>query len=149
MTDLEMPPLTVGSALRRAWAALIQEVFERLAETGFDDLRPVHRPILRDLLNSGQRPTELGSRLGLSKQAINDLVRDFEAKGYVALEPDPKDGRAKRIVATDRGLDLSAAASSFSEAVGRRWAAQVGAERYAVFQDVLLQIVGLQDSDHP
>ncbi len=60
-------------------------------------------PILRDMLVSNLRPSELGARLGLSKQAVNDLVRELESKEYIALEPDPDDGRAKRIVATERG----------------------------------------------
>ena len=135
------PPLTVGSMLRSAWAELIDEVFEKLVAAGFDDLRPVHQPILRDLLTSNLRPSELATRLGLSKQAGNDLIREFEAKGYITLEPDPDDGRAKRIVATDRGWQASETAQASSNAVGRRWAELVGEERYAVFEEVLHTIV--------
>jgi DNA-binding MarR family transcriptional regulator len=135
------PPLTVGSMLRSAWTELIDEVFERLIAAGFDDLRPVHRPILRDLLTSNLRPSELATRLGLSKQAVNDLVREFEAKGYITLEPDPDDGRAKRIIATDRGWRASETAQEVSNAIGRRWTELVGEERYAVFEEVLHAIV--------
>lgn len=135
------PPLTVGSMLRTAWTELIDEVFENLHAAGFDDMRPVHQPILRDLLTSNLRPSELGARLGLSKQAANDLVREFEAKGYITLEPDPDDGRAKRIVATERGRKAGEAAQASSEAVGRRWSKLVGAERYVVFEAVLRTIV--------
>jgi len=127
--------------LRSAWTELIDEVFEKLLADGFDDLRPVHRPILRDMLTSNLRPSELGARLGLSKQAANDLVREFEANGYITLEPDPDDGRAKRIVATDRGRQASETAQESSNAVGRRWAELVGEERYAVFEEVLRAIV--------
>jgi DNA-binding MarR family transcriptional regulator len=141
-----MPPLTVGSLLRTAWTQVMDELFKGLAEAGYDGLRPVHRPILRELLVSGRRPTELGEALGLSKQAINDLLREFEANGYITLEPDPDDGRAKRIVATDRGWSLIDAASGLSNAVGRRWATQVGEERYAVFEDVLRDIVASDDA---
>jgi DNA-binding MarR family transcriptional regulator len=139
--NLTLPGLTVGSMLRSAWTELIDEVFQRLAAAGFDDLRPVHRPILRDLLMSNLRPSELAARLGLSKQAANDLVREFEAKGYITLEPDPDDGRAKRIVATERGRQAVETAQASSNAVGRRWAERVGAERYAVFEEVLRDIV--------
>jgi len=141
------PPLTIGSALRWAWTELIDEVLEKLVAAGFDDLRPVHRPILRDVLTSNLRPSELGVRLGLSKQAANDLVREFEAKGYITLEPDPDDGRAKRIVATERGRRASEIAQASSNAVGRRWAELVGEERYAVFEDVLSEIVAAADLD--
>jgi DNA-binding MarR family transcriptional regulator len=127
--------------LRSAWTELIEEVFEKLDAAGFTDLRPVHRSILRELLVSNLRPSELAARLGLSKQAANDLVREFEAKGYVTLAPDPDDGRAKRIVATERGRRAGETAQASSDAVGRRWAELVGAERYAVFEDVLREIV--------
>jgi DNA-binding MarR family transcriptional regulator len=127
--------------LRSAWTELIEEAYEKLVAAGFADLRPVHRSILRDILVSNLRPSELGARLGLSKQAANDFVREFEAKGYITLEPDPDDGRAKRIVATDRGLQLQDVAQEASRAVGRRWAELVGEERYAVFEEVLREIV--------
>jgi DNA-binding MarR family transcriptional regulator len=116
-------------------------VFEDLLAAGFDDLRPVHRPILRDVLTSNLRPSELGARLGLSKQAANDLVREFETKGYITLESDPDDGRAKRIVATQRGRQASETAQASSNAVGHRWAELVGKDRYAVFEEVLSEIV--------
>lgn len=135
------PPLTVGSMLRSAWTELIDEVFEQLAAAGFDDLRPVHRPILRDLLTSNLRPSELAARLGLSKQAANDLVREFEGKGYITLEADPDDGRAKRITATDRGRQASETAQEASNAIGRRWTKLVGEQHYAVFEEVLRTIV--------
>jgi DNA-binding MarR family transcriptional regulator len=118
----------------------MDETIARLAAAGYDDLRPVHRPIIRDLLLDGQRPTELAAHLGLSKQAINDILREFEANGYITLEPDPTDGRAKRIVVTDRGWKLATTASRLSRDVGRRWAAQVGEERYAAFEAVLREI---------
>jgi DNA-binding MarR family transcriptional regulator len=127
--------------LRSAWTQVVDEVFEELAGAGYDDLRPVHRPILRDMLGLKLRPTELSARLGISKQAANDLVREFEAKGYIALEPDPHDGRAKCIVATERGRQAFETAQRASRTVGRRWAEKVGADRYAVFEEVLSEIV--------
>lgn len=136
-----IPPLTVGSMLRSAWTELVDEVFEELVVAGFDDLRPVHRSILHVVLTSNLRPSELGARLGLSKQAANDLVREFEVKGYITLEPDPDDGRAKRIVATQRGWQAFETAQASSNAVGHRWAELVGEERYAVFEEVLRAIV--------
>ncbi len=138
------PALTVGSMLRTAWSELIDEVYEHLVAAGFDDLRPVHMPILRDMLVANLRPSELGARLGLSKQAANDLVRELESKEYIALEPDPDDGRAKRIVATERGWQASETAQASSNAVGRRWAELVGEDRYGVFEEVLRAIVAVR-----
>ena len=65
---------------------------------------------------------------------------EFEAKGYITLEPDPDDGRAKRIVLTDRGWAFGQTVEQLSRAISRRWAAEVGHERYAIFEDVLQDI---------
>lgn len=124
----------------------MSESAQRLAESGYDGLRRVHYPIIRDLLLGGQRPTDVAAALGLSKQAVNDLLREFELHGYIALEPDPRDGRAKLITVTERGKSLLYAASTASAEVGRRWASKVGRDRYAVFEEVLREIV---DPDPP
>lgn len=140
----QLPP-SVGAQLRMAWRELIEEVFDGLAAAGYEDLRPVHQPILRDLLTAGQRPTELATRLGLSKQAVNDMLRELEDKGYIGLEADPEDGRAKRTVVTERGRHLANTATELSRTVGCRWEAQVGQERYAIFEEVLSEIVAGTD----
>lgn len=139
----------VGALLRMAWEELIDELFTKLAAAGFDDLRPVHRSIIRDILVEGLRPTELATRLGLSKQAVNDILRELEAKGYISLEPDPEDGRAKRIVVSDRGRRFTATAARLSRAVGRRWAAHVGERRFEVFESVLRDIADPPEPSGP
>ncbi len=70
-------------------------------------------------------------------------MREFEANGYIKLEPDPDDGRAKRIVATQRGVDALHTARESSRAVGRRWTEHVGEERYAIFEEILSEIADL------
>jgi len=134
----------IGALLRTAWEDLIAELLEGLEEAGFDDVRVAHRTLLRDVLTGRYRPSELAARVGLSKQAANDVLREFEAGGYITLVPDPDDGRAKRIQATERGAALEMTASRLSSDVARRWAEQVGEERFAEFEQVLREIVNPQ-----
>ena len=94
---------------------------------------------MREILAENPRPSELAARHGLSKQAINDIVREFEANGYISLEPDADDGRAKRVVPTERGLQALETAMNSSRAVGR-WAEHVGEERFALFEEILGEI---------
>ena len=117
----------MGSALRYKWTELIDEVLEKLVAAGYHDLRRVHQPILRDVLVLRQRPSEIGAKLGLSKQAINDILREFEANGYITQS--------------------SSRAMAPSDAVGRWWAGHVGKESYAVFEEVLQDIVTDQDTN--
>lgn len=51
----------------------------------------------------GTRITTLADRLGISKQAVGQLVDDLEELGVVSRTSDPEDGRAKLVRFTDRG----------------------------------------------
>src|SRR3954463_3075182 len=133
----------VGALLRMAWEALQAELYVELRAAGFDDLREVHRPLLKYPPIDGMRPTALAARLKLSKQATNDLLRDLENLGYLRTERDPSDGRARIIRYTERGWDLFRTGSHLSHNVGRRWAEAIGQRRYDEFHATLRAIVEL------
>lgn len=144
MVSDDLPP-KVGALLRMAWQQLQAELYERLRAAGFDDLREPHRALLRYPGIDGVRPSELAGTLGLSRQAVNDLLRDVEALGYARMEPDPNDGRARIIRYTERGWGLLHEGSRISEEIGERWAAEIGPDSFAVMLDALRRIVRLDD----
>jgi DNA-binding MarR family transcriptional regulator len=120
----------LGALLRLAWERLQIELYDALADEGFDDLRPVHRPLVRYPSVDGLRPSEVADQLRLSRQAVNDLLRELEALGYLRLEPDPDDGRARIIRYTERGWHLFDVSSRISGEVGERWATHIGRRSY-------------------
>ncbi len=136
-----IPPAQVGALLRMAWEELQADIREGLHAAGFDDLRRSHQALLRYPAIDGLRPSELANRDGLSKQTINNLLRELEAMGYVTLEPDAGDRRARLIRLTARGWGAYETGSKLSRAVGRRWAKAVGEDRFAEFDAVLREIV--------
>ena len=142
MTPTENEP-QVGALLRMAWEALQSELYDELRAAGFDDLREVHRPMLRYPPIDGMRPTDLAGHVKLSKQATNDLIRDLERMGYIRLERDPADGRARIIRYTERGWRMYRAGADFSRDIGQRWAAKIGQRRYEQFHATLRAIVDL------
>jgi DNA-binding MarR family transcriptional regulator len=142
MTPTENEP-QVGALLRMAWEALQAELYHELQAAGFDDLREVHRPMLRYPPIDGMRPTDLATHVKLSKQATNDLIRDLERMGYIRLERDQADGRARIIRYTERGWRMYRVGSGISRAIGQRWAAKIGQRRYDQFHATLHAIVDL------
>ena len=60
--------------------------------------------LFADLPRQGARQTVLAKTLGVSRQAVNELVRGLERQGLVEVVPDPASGRSKLVVPTDRGL---------------------------------------------
>lgn len=53
--------------------------------------------------DDGTRISVLADALGITRQAVGQLVDDLEEMGAVARVPDPRDGRAKRVVFTAAG----------------------------------------------
>lgn len=65
--------------------------------------RAAHTALFPHLDLEGTRITTLAERLGISRQAVGQLVDDLEQMGVVRREPDPEDGRAKLVLFTAKG----------------------------------------------
>jgi DNA-binding MarR family transcriptional regulator len=66
-------------------------------------LRAAHTALFPHLDFDGVRLTDLAARVGVTKQAIGQLVDDLAALGMVERIADPADRRAKRIRFSRRG----------------------------------------------
>ncbi|HXJ20762.1 MAG TPA: MarR family transcriptional regulator [Polyangia bacterium] len=60
-------------------------------------VRPAHTALFPHLDFDGVRLTELAARVGVTKQAVGQLVDDLVEVGMVERVADPEDRRAKRI----------------------------------------------------
>jgi DNA-binding MarR family transcriptional regulator len=96
----------LGARLRVAAEAVHDAGHRRLAAAGFDELRPAHFALLKFPGPHGARPTELAARVGLRKQALNPLLNDLEAWGYLVRTGDDGDGRGRVVQLTERGFAL-------------------------------------------
>jgi DNA-binding MarR family transcriptional regulator len=66
-------------------------------------VRPAHTALFPHIDLEGTRQTVLASRLGISKQAVGQLVDDLVAMGMVERVPDPDDARARLVCFTATG----------------------------------------------
>lgn len=66
-------------------------------------LRASHTALFPHLTSEGVRGADLAKKLGVTKQAISQLVAELEYWGVVEQVEDPKDGRAKLIRFTPKG----------------------------------------------
>src|SRR5918997_3868280 len=121
----------LGIKLRQAYETFIGEVFDRLAEQGFDDMRPAHAQVFQNLKEEGVLLTDLARTAGIAPQSMGALVDDLERLGYVERVRDPHDRRAALIGPTDRGRAEVRAARKAIAALERQWARTVGEERLA------------------
>jgi DNA-binding MarR family transcriptional regulator len=66
-------------------------------------VRPAHTALFPHLDFEGVRLTALASRVGVTKQAVGQLVDDLVALGMVERISDPTDRRARRVRFSRRG----------------------------------------------
>lgn len=128
---------TLGFLMREAYGRLQARVYQAVAAAGHDGLRATHSPVLRHLPAEGGRVADVARASGLAKQSVAYVVEDLVALGYLRSEPDPDDGRARRLRYTARGLKLLAALADASQALEDELAASLGPERLQRLRDAL------------
>jgi DNA-binding MarR family transcriptional regulator len=102
----ELPLLLAG-----AFRAILEDLHEQLAEAGHPGARPIHGFALQAVGREGVTVSELGRRLGVTKQAAAKTVASLETLGYVHRVAHPEDQRAtlvRRAALGDEMLALSA-----------------------------------------
>jgi DNA-binding MarR family transcriptional regulator len=137
----------LGVLLRSCWYAFLDELFARLADEGFDDLRPAHSPVFQHLERDGTRIGVLAERAQMTNQSMGYLVDALETRGYVERTPDPADRRAALVVITDRGREQITTARRLIAEIEREWEQRIGAERMAALHDALQTLADSHDGD--
>lgn len=133
------PPL-IGALLRIPWEAVQQHMLEQLHEHGFDDFDRAYFAVFRYPGPQGARPTDVAAQVGISKQALNYLLRELERLGYLERKPHPDDLRSKRIVLTQRGIAAVGVIRDAVAEVEAAWEQRLGPKRFALLRNLLLEL---------
>jgi DNA-binding MarR family transcriptional regulator len=133
------PPL-IGALLRLPWEAVQERMLERLHAQGFADFDASYLIVAQYPGPQGQRPADLAGRLRISKQALNHLLGQLERRGYLTREPDPEDGRSKRIRLTARGTRAGLVIREAVTEMEDAWAQQLGPRRFAQLRTLLQEL---------
>ena len=113
--------------------ALIDDVHTDLAEAGHAGFRPLHGVTFK-AIGDGVTASELGRRLGVSKQAAGKTIEGLERDGYVERVADPADARSKIIRMTPRGAEVQQLAFEAMARLRARWAERPGEEQMAAIE---------------
>lgn len=142
---MTMPPQRPGNALPflllSAFRTLIDELHAHLAEQGHPDVRPAHGFAMQMIARGGS-VSDLGRRLGVSKQAASKTVSRLEALGYARRSPSTVDQRQVEVVLTERGVEALRLSSAILDELRGEWAARAGASNAAVAEEALAQLGG-------
>ncbi|KAA0024632.1 MarR family winged helix-turn-helix transcriptional regulator [Antrihabitans cavernicola] len=109
--------------------SLIDELHRELANQGHPGVRPAYGFAMQAIGIDGASATEVGRRLGVSKQAAGKTIDRLEAMGYAVRSDDPRDARRKLVLLTERGIDSLRRSAVIFDALRQRWAAEMGPVR--------------------
>jgi DNA-binding MarR family transcriptional regulator len=121
---------------------LINATVLELAARGFDDVRPVHEFAMRAIDSGADNASELGRRMSISKQAAAKTIATLLERGYVTREPDPTDGRRKRIEVTPLGFEVMRQGEAILNDLRAEWELQLGRNELALLEAQLTSLVG-------
>lgn len=148
------PKPSLGPLLFRAARLLNEEAVARIESEARVGLRPSHTALLPHIdPEAGTRLTELADAMGITKQAVGQLVEDLERMGVVTRVADPLDGRAKLVQITRLGRSALRHGQGVLRLLEAEIAKGIGPERVSalreLLQAVLLVLDGWEAKRHP
>jgi len=117
--------------LLRASRIVNRHVVEGLHARGYTDLRSTHTTLLSNIDLAGSTVTVAADRAGITKQAMGRLATELEDAGYIRVQSDPKDARARVLQLTKTGKQLMLDSLEGMAELERRYARSVGRDRLA------------------
>ena len=117
----------------RLWdAAMVwkEKFASEMVSMGHDWYREARSSIIPYIRQDGTRQTELVERMGLSKQAVQQLIVDLEKSGIVHRIPDPSDGRGKIVMFTEKGLAAQRDSNKAKKKVEAELKSKLGTEDF-------------------
>lgn len=144
MSRLKLPeePL-IGALLRLPAQAIHRRIITELNSAGFRTLRLPHMAVLQYPGPDGYRPSELAERAGMSKQAMNQLLRSLERLGYIRRARGADgDGRARIVCFTKSGHAAWKKIYEILREIEKEWRRTLGDDDFDRLKMLLCEVWG-------
>jgi DNA-binding MarR family transcriptional regulator len=142
MTDSEDEPgWVLPLLLYGGFRTLVDRLHAELARQGHPDVRPAYGFAMQAIGRDGATATELGRRLGVSKQAAGKTVDRLVELGYAERSADAADARRKLVRLTPRGYDVLARSAAVFEQLRAEWVERLGIDGVRALEAALHTVV--------
>jgi DNA-binding MarR family transcriptional regulator len=132
-----MLPLLLFGGFR----TLVDRLHAELARQGHPEVRPAYGFAMQAIGRDGVTASELGRRLGVSKQAAGKTVDRLVELGYAERSADAADARRKLVRLTPRGYDVLARSAAVFEQLRAEWAERLGVDGVRAVEINLREVV--------
>ncbi len=134
-------PVPLARLLVVAYRQLIDGLHTRLAEAGWDDVRPSYGFVLLSLRDRESSVSDLAGLMGVSKQAMSKLLDQMAAGGYVTRVTSTADARLRTVALAPRGHRLLAVVEGIYAELESDWAEVVGGKDLERLRGTLTTVV--------
>ncbi|MCB9640646.1 MAG: MarR family transcriptional regulator [Myxococcales bacterium] len=133
---------SVGQVLMRCARLVNEEGLERVSKKVGVRLRPAHTALFPHIDLEGTRLTTLAERMGVSKQAVGQLVEELVSWGVLERVVDPEDRRARKIHFVGGAQALMEGLQVLGEVEGEL-AEALGVEDWQHLRVLLVRLLGV------
>jgi DNA-binding MarR family transcriptional regulator len=137
MDELDAGALAIPTLMRTARGAYASSIRAELHAIGVDDLPRNGAFILAGIDTAGGPRHDLPADLGVTKQAVSQLIDTLVNRGYLERSTDPDDRRRIALKLTERGGQVVAAVSRGVEAVDTQLRERVSPEQIRSMRSAL------------
>lgn len=130
---------TLGRLLFWAEKRILEATQGRMAANG-DRLTLAQISLMQQLCLGSTRLTDLAGRMGMTKQAVGQIVDDLERRGLVRRTADPRDSRAKVIAYSEQGYAVVDRLIDATLATERELAGEIGDKDLATLKAILTRM---------
>ncbi|MEU6678045.1 MarR family winged helix-turn-helix transcriptional regulator [Streptomyces sp. NPDC046925] len=137
----DVPGFELPLLLFAGFRTLIDRLHAELAHQGHPDVRPAHGFAMQAIGVRGASASEVGRRLGVSKQAAGKTIDRLITLGYAERTDDPADARRKLIRLTPHGIDALRRSAAIFDELHAEWSKQLGTDRLRTLENDLRTVV--------
>lgn len=147
LDDTPAPPLIdhVGFRLFQASAAWQERFGAEMRAAGYAWFGEARSALIPHIDRGGTRQADLPGRLGMTKQAIQQLVDALAADGIVERRRDPADARGRLVCFTREGLSVLAEANVVKRRIEAAYRRAMGAAAWRALDAGLAALRKVQE----
>ena len=138
------PPLIdhAGWRIGRLFKRWKQDYDAEMTALGHGFIAEARGAVIGHLRPSGAPQSSVAADLGISKQAVQQLIDELEAEGIVERVANPDDARAKLVMLTAKGAAALRDSNRIKREIEARYRAALGESDFAVFMAALEKLGG-------
>jgi DNA-binding MarR family transcriptional regulator len=144
MSEASRSEFATPTLMRSARGVYAQSIRAQLHAAGIDDLPRNGMFILAGAGAPDGPRQDLPAELGVTKQAVSQLIDVLVNRGYLERQPDPGDRRRVALELTERGQDALNAGVRGVDAVDHRLQERVSREQIEAMRSVLIALTEIK-----